>query len=324
MDPLSEVLSLLKPKSYLSSGFDAGGDWSLQFSNQHDTIKCYAVISGGCWLSVAGVAEPVRVTAGDCFVLPSGRPFRLASALEIPSVDSKTAFPPARNGGVVSYNGGGGLFLVGSRFAVSGNPAGMILGMLPPVVHIRKEAEQAALRWSVERMMQELGDRQPGGFLIAQHLAHMMLVQALRLHLNDGLHSEPGWFAALADKQICAAITAIHENPADRWTLQSLAERAGMSRSSFAHRFKETAGETPMEYLARWRMLLAADRLENGNDPVSRISVSLGYESESAFSTAFKRVMGCSPRQYNRGMRPTTPTYDEPRQRHDQAQRLAN
>jgi AraC-like DNA-binding protein len=301
VDPLSDVLSLLKPRSYVSAGFDAGGEWSIQFGDQHQLIKCYAVVSGECCLSVEGVADTVRLKAGDSFVLPSGRPFRLASDMAIAPVDAGTVFPPARAGGVVTYNGGGDFFLVGSRFGVSGNHAGMLLRMLPPIVHIRKESEQAALRWSVERMMEELREQQPGGFLVAQHLAHMMLVQALRLHLADGPTGGVGWFFALADKQIATAINAIHEDPARRWTLQELGERAGMSRSTFALKFKEAAGETPIEYLTRWRMLLAGDRLENSSDPISAIAVSLGYESESAFSTAFKRIMGCPPRQYGRG-----------------------
>ncbi|WMT92408.1 AraC family transcriptional regulator [Pelagibacterium sp. H642] len=322
MDPLSEVLSLLKPRSYVSSGFDAGGDWAVRFSEMDAVIKCYAVISGGCWLVVEGETAPVRLTAGDCFVLPSGRPFRLASDLAAPPTDAKAIFPPINAGGVVTHNGGGGLFLVGSRFTISGGPTGLLLKMLPPIVHIRKEAEQTALRWSVERMRQELRDGQPGGFLIAQHLAHMMLVQALRLHLSHGLPEQPGWFAALADKQICAAMTAMHQDPAYRWTLQGLAGRAGMSRSSFAQKFREKAGETPMEYLTRWRMLLAADRLKNGSDPVSVISTSLGYESESAFSTAFKRIMGCSPRQYGRQGKSSGPVRQRAERQTSQLTRL--
>jgi AraC-like DNA-binding protein len=304
MDPLSDLLSLLKPRSYVSAGFDAGGDWSIQFPDQQKRIKCYAVISGACWLSVTGVAEPVRLETGDCFVLPSGRPFRLASDMTLTPVDASTIFPPAREGGVVTYNGGGDFFIVGSRFAVSGNHADILLAMLPAIVHIRKESDQAALRWSVERMMHELREQQPGGFLVAEHLAHMMLVQALRLHLSEQLEGGAGWLAALADKQISLAINAIHQDPARRWTLQELAERAGMSRSTFALKFRETAGETPMAYLTRWRMLLAGDRLESSSNSISVIALSLGYESESAFSTAFKRVMGCAPRQYDRERTP--------------------
>ena len=93
----------------------------------------------------------------------------------------------------------------------------------------------------------------------------------------------------------------MHADPARRWTLQHLAERVGMSRSAFAAKFKTTVGSSPMDYLTRWRMLLAGERLANSSDPISVISPSLGYDSESAFSTAFKRVMGCSPRRYSRG-----------------------
>jgi AraC-like DNA-binding protein len=153
-------------------------------------------------------------------------------------------------------------------------------------------------------MMQELRDPQPGGFLVIDHLVHMMLVQALRLHLAEGIEGGVGWLFALADRQMSAAITAMHDDPGRRWTLQALAERAGMSRSSFALRFKETVGASPMEYLTRWRMLLAGDRLMNSSEPISVVARSLGYESESAFSTAFKRVMLCSPRQYGRGLAP--------------------
>jgi AraC-like DNA-binding protein len=135
---------------------------------------------------------------------------------------------------------------------------------------------------------------------MAQHLAYTMLIQALRLHLADGVKGSVGWLFALADNQISAAIHAMHGDPAHRWTLRNLAEQAGMSRSVFALRFKQKVGLSPMEYLTRWRMMLAGDRLMHSGDAVSAIALSLGYESESAFSTAFKREMGCSPRQYSR------------------------
>lgn len=303
MDTLSEILALLKPRSYLSAGLDVGGDWSIRFANQRGLIKCYAVISGGGRLAVEGVAGVVDLEAGDCFVLPSGRPFRLARDMATEPVDSATIFPPAREGGVVTVNGGGGMFIAGSRFAVAGEHAGSLLGKLPAIVHIRRQSEQAALRWSVERMREELREGRPGAFLVAQHLAHMMLVQALRLHLEADPGGGVGWFAVLADRRLRAAIDAIHAEPARRWTLHELAHVAGMSRSIFAERFKQRAGETPMEYLARWRMLLAGDKLENTSVPIADIALSIGYESESAFSTAFKRMMGCSPRRYGHDRR---------------------
>jgi AraC-like DNA-binding protein len=309
MDPLSDVLSLLKPRSVMCAGFDAAGDWSIQFRDQQGSIKCGAVVTGRCWLAVEGVADPVCLETGDCFLLPLGRPFRVASDLAVPAREARDIFPPARKGGIVTWNGGGEFFLVSSRFVLAGDHAGILLRMLPPIVHLRRESDQAALRWSVERMMQELREGQPGGFLVIQHLAHMVLVQALRLHL-EAAGGGVGWLFALADRQISAAIGAMHEDPAHRWTLQALASRAGMSRSSFALKFKETVGTSPLDYLTRWRMLLAGDRLENSADPVSVIALSLGYESESAFSTAFKRVMGSAPRQY--GRRPPHTSASEP------------
>ena len=308
MDPLSDVLSLLKPRSYMAGGFDVGGDLSIQFP-QHEGIKCYALISGQCWLSVEGVPDAVRIATGDCFLLPSGRPFRLASDLNLTPVDAHTIFSAPMNGGIGSYNGGGDCFIVGGHFAFTGEHANILLGVLPPIVHIRKESDKAAMRWSLERLRQELREGQPGGFLVAQHLAYLMLVQALRLHLAEGVRGGVGWLFALADQQMSAAIHSMHDDPAHRWTLQKLAERAGMSRSTFALKFKQTVGASPMEYLTRWRMMLAGDRLARSVDSISVIALSLGYESESAFSTAFKRVMGCSPRQYGRGR---SPAYHSP------------
>ena len=156
------------------------------------------------------------------------------------------------------------------------------------------------MRWSLERMKEEVRNPQPGGFLITRRLAYVMLVQALRLHLADGARGGVGWLFALADKQMCAAITCIHDDPGHPWTLQELAERVGMSRSIFALRFKETVGATPMEYLTRWRMMLAGHRLKTSDDSLSAIASSLGYESESAFGKTFRRVMGCTPRQHSR------------------------
>ena len=311
MDPLSDVLSLLKPRSYIARGFDVGGELSVQFG-KHDGIKYYAVVSGQCWLAMDDVPDAVLLKAGDCFLLPRGRPFCLATDLALTPVDAVSMLAGAtRQGGIAIINGGGSCCIVGGHFAFTGNHASVLLGMLPPIVPLQKESDKEAMRWSLERMRQELLDPQPGAFLIAQHLAYMMLVQALRLHLAEGLRGGVGWLFALADKQMSTAITAMHESPGHRWTLQELAEHVGMSRSIFAQRFKETVGKSPMEYLTRWRMLLAGDRLTSSSDSISVIAQSLGYESESAFSTAFKRVMGCSPRQYSRGRNPASPSQNE-------------
>jgi len=302
MDPLSDVLSLLKPQSYVSGGFGVDGDIAIQFP-KHSGIKCYAMVSGQCWLSVEGVPEPVRLTAGDCFLLPRGWPFCLTTDLSLPPVDFRTLLAERKPGSAALCDEGMKNYMVGGHFALTGGHADVLLKMLPPIVHIRKESDKAAIRWSLDRMRDELHDPQPGGSLIAQQLACMMLIQALRLHLAESAGNSVGWLFALADKQMGAAIACMHENPGHPWTLEMLAEHVGMSRSVFALRFKETVGETPMEYLTRWRMMLAGERLKNSADSLSEIAASLGYASESAFGKAFRRVMGCSPRQHSRGRR---------------------
>jgi AraC-like DNA-binding protein len=286
---------LLKPRSSVSAGLDAAGDWAIRVSPYAGT-KFNAVTRGACWVSVDGAGPPIRLESGDCFLMPHGRPFTIGSDLSLAPVDARTVYDAAENG-IATCNGGGEVFLVSGRFDFAGEPAAALLGTLPPVVHVREASDQASvLRWALDRLAAEMRARRPGGDLVAEHLAQIMLVQVLRLYLAS--RDTAGWFAALSDRQLSTVLGALHADPARRWTLDELARHAGMSRSSFAERFKRIVGAAPMEYLAQWRMLVAGDRLRHGAETVSAIALSLGYESESAFSTAFKRLMSCSPRQY--------------------------
>ncbi|WP_380181191.1 AraC family transcriptional regulator [Kalamiella sp. sgz302252] len=294
MDPLSQLLSLLKAESYVSGGVVLSASLSVQWP-AHDGVKCYAVVAGECWLSVEGIADPIRLTAGDCYLLPPGPPFRLATDLSLQSVDFTTVRTEMTTGIAVKSEEKSGCFLVGGHFLLAGHAAQMLLGSLPPVVHIRHDADKAAMLWALERMAQEVCNPQPGAGLIVQQLAFMLLIQALRLHVNDGQQANVGWLFALRDKKLSAAIASIHKDPGHSWTLASLAAQAGMSRSAFARHFRQTAGVTPIDYLTQWRMLLACDRLQHSNDSIALISATSGYESESAFAKAFKRVIGCSP-----------------------------
>ena len=199
MDPLSDVLSLLKPQSYVSGAFGVGEDVAIQWP-KHRGIKCYALLSGRCWLSVEGVPDAVLLTAGDCFLLPRGLPFCLATDLSIKPVDFTTLHAGRAAGSAIFHNEVGGNYFAGGHFLLIGAHAEMLLKCLPPIVHIEKESDKAAMRWSLERMKEELRDPQPGGSLIAKQLAYMMLVQALRLHLADGAKGAAGWLFALADK----------------------------------------------------------------------------------------------------------------------------
>ena len=321
MDPLSEVLALLKPQSLSCGGFMLPDDLAISFPG-HRGIKCYAMLAGECWLVVEGVSEPLLLQAGDCFLLPRGLPFRLASDLSLKPVHYTVAWDRLSKGHNVPEITQGGRYMAGGFFGFTGCNADMLLQSLPPVVHIRRESEKATMRWSLERMREELRDPQPGSSLIAQQLAYAMLIQALRLHLSDSASAGRGWLSALSDEHMSLAIVSMHEDPGHPWTLQSLAGRVGMSRSVFALRFRETVGATPLEYLTRWRMLLAADRLKNSSEGLAGIAQSLGYKSESAFGKAFRRVMGCSPRKFTRPAVLSPPAAHE-MEHHKQALALA-
>lgn len=296
MDPLSSVLSLLQPASYMFRAIDAAGDWSIRFP-AHPGIMCCALLSGRVWLTVEGVGD-VLMEPGDCVLLPKENAVRLGSAVDARSLDVGEVMPQFPEGGVVTLNGGGAVFGLGGYFEFDGRHAQILLDVLPPIVHIRQESDRTALRSAIERIMQELREPQPGGFLVAQHLAHLMLLQALRMFMNEERAGSVGWIYALGDRQISLALNAMHRDVGRRWTIETLAACANMSRSTFALRFKERVGEAPMDYLTRWRMLQAGARLSGTREPISSIAPSLGYASESAFSTAFRRVMGCSPREY--------------------------
>ncbi len=299
MDPLSEVLSLLKLKSYVSGGFFIDPNMGFDFPS-YQGIKCYAVGSGSCWLSVQGVPDAVLITAGDCVLVPRGLPFCLATDLSLPRVNFSAEIAVRQAGEEVLDEEAGGCSIVGAHFVLTGGHSDILLSSLPTIVHIRTESDKEMMRWSLDRMRKELRDPQPGGSLIGQQLAYMILVQALRLHLQEQTSKGVGWLFALSDPQMRIAIQCLHDQPGRPWTLQELADRLCMSRTVFAQKFKNKVAMTPMAYLTRWRMLLAGDRLQSSDDSVSAICSSLGYETESAFGRAFRRVWGCSPREHRR------------------------
>ena len=307
MDPLSDILSLVKVNNCWSGGFDWGGEWCLGFG-PHQEIRVYAVISGECWLAMEGMAEPVHGKPGDCLLLPSGRPFRVGNNLALRPVDALNLPIGGSHGKVTTHHGGGDFFGIGCNFKLAREHASLLRGVLPAIVHLHRESDKTLLRWCIGRMQEEMRAPQPGSSLVVQQLATMLLVQALRLHPAESSRGV-GWLCALADPQLRVAISAMHDDPGRRWTVQSLAKHTGMSRTAFAVKFRQTVGEPPLEYLMRWRMRRAVDRLTHSDVSIAAVAQSLGYGSESAFSTAFKRIMGASPRQYSRrhALSPTAP-----------------
>jgi len=302
MDPLSETLSLLNTHSSFFAGLKAGGDWAIDFPPP-DGIKFNAIVEGTCWLMVEGVEQPIRLTAGDCFLLPRKRAFSLRSDLSFPAIHSDAIYRHAVNG-IASCGTADEFFLIGGRFDF-GEEARLLFDGLPPVAVIKSGSDQACvLNWALQRIAHELTSPALGNSIVVQHLGHIMLVQVLRMYLIQEGNTAPSWLLAISDPRIGATIQAIHADPARSWSVENLAKIAGVSRSTFALRFKQKSGVAPLEYVLRWRMQLATRLLKTNRTTISSIAQKLGYDSDSAFSHAFKRIMTCSPREYRERVAP--------------------
>jgi AraC-like DNA-binding protein len=296
---LSDVLRLVSAQGYMAGVLDFGGAWSYAFATD-GAFRCFAVAAGACWLSVHDSSPPMRIGQGEFFALPHGQRFTLASDPALPARDIYQELDGPLRGRVLQLGGGGDCCLFGALFAVRQGFAGHLLDLLPAVIRIEDNEDRAALRGYLDRMMAVMRDLRPGGALVGESLSVTIMIEVLRLHLSRVADDRVGWLFALSDRRISRAVIAMHDEPARRWTVRDLAEIAGMSRSAFAVRFKAKVGRGAIEYLGRWRMLLAADRLITSADQVSVIAARLGYASESAFVFAFRREMGCTPRQYDR------------------------
>ncbi len=298
MDPLSDIISLLHPHNCVAAGFDAAGEWSIQFE-AHEGLKCNAVIKGACWIAVEG-ETPVQMTAGHSAILPRGRPFLLSSRPMRSGQDAQVLYAPVRHGGTAIYGGGGDFYMTGARFLLSGSPTVALLRGLPPLIVVQPGPESETVRWTLESLATELREPRAGSPLSVTHLSHLLLLQVMRSHLAGAPTGGTGWLAALSDPRIAPAVAAMHHDPARTWTVQDLARAAAQSRTSFAVRFRRVTGQTPIEYLTEWRMLIAADRLSRTQASVAKVAADVGYTSESAFGVAFKRVMGRAPRRFAR------------------------
>ncbi|MFB8752611.1 AraC family transcriptional regulator [Streptomyces parvulus] len=302
MDPLEDVLTLLETRSRLSAGLVAGGRWAVRF-DAPPVVKFNAVRKGSCQLVVDGVPEPFELAEGDCYLLTRPRSYILRSDPETDPVEGSTVFAGAVDG-IARAGQGSDVFLLGGGFAFSNRAQDLLLGQLPPVLHVSAGTPHAeTVRWALAAINQELTGRPMAGALVAEHLAVVMLVHMLRLHLEQSPRTASGWLSGLTDPVVAQALTALHGNPAHAWTVAELADAAAVSRSTLAARFKAAVGQGPLEYLAHWRIELAARRLRKDGATLASIARSVGYGSESALSVAFKRITGTTPGEYRR--RPT-------------------
>ncbi len=303
-DPLSDVLKLADVQSVMSGGFLAAGRWSIRFPLP-DKIKFFAAVRGSCWLQRDGGDDPVRFEAGDVVLLTSGAGFVLASDLTLAPMEAKALFAQ-RTEAIVNVGVPGGddeVLQIGGHVRLHPAYGALLSDVLPPFIHVRGNAPEArALRWILDQLVQERAGL-PGAGMATTQLALLLFIQVLRAHLATGGALPASWLRAATDPHIGPALRLMHGEPGRAWRLEQLARATAMSRTRFAEQFKAVAGEAPLAYLARWRMRLAEHALRQGDTPVAVLAHRLGYASESAFSHAFKRIVGLSPKRYGDSVR---------------------
>ena len=296
-DPLTDVLTLLDGRSVVSTGLRAGGEWSMRVAT-YEGLKFNAVIAGKAWLRMENGSPPVLLHAGDCFMLARGKPFVLATDLALAPRDAVEIFADAPNG-VATYGAREDFHVVGGKMTLDTTMAALLVDALPDVIHLRAGSGRAGtVQWLLSQLVNEAGGTEPGSDAQARLAMQMLFIEMIRACLDATDRPRPGWLGALGDRRLGRALQAMHDDPVHPWRLAELAQRAGMSRSSFAARFKQAVGVSALGYLVRWRMHLACRALQRPGQSVARVAASFGYSSESAFGNAFKRVFGQAPRRY--------------------------
>ncbi len=292
-DQLSEVFDLIEVRGVLSGGFAARGPWVSRAAI--DTrLKFFAMVRGRARLSTDGVDGPVDLESGDVAILNNRSWLRLEGGT---GDGLPREITPETDFGLLGADPDAEDILVGGRVELNSAGEALLLQALPPLGHVRSAAETANLRGSLHRLFDEVtADRVGAAFAIRQH-GQLLLLEILRAYLGQA-ELPPGWLRVLTDERLSPALRLMHAEPGKPWGLAELARAAAMSRTTFAERFRTVAGMPPLTYLSRWRMLLAQRALRTSDVRVGSLAAELGYASESAFSTAFKREVGDSPLRY--------------------------
>jgi AraC-like DNA-binding protein len=314
-DPLSDVLRAVRLTSAVFFSVDCTNPWVAETPSGRElgpyimpgvehVIEYHVVTSGGCWAGI--VDEPaVQLSAGDIIVFPQGDSHVMSSAPGMRGEPQPEAFRAMNQGRLpiaLSIHGGGPerTNLICGFLGCDARPFNPLLATLPRVIHLRSESVSDAIRRLVELALSESSSPKAGSHCVLSHLSELLFVEVVRRHVASLPPEETGWFAGLRDPHIGQALQKLHEAPARAWTLEELAKQVGLSRSTLAERFNHLVGVPPIQYLAKWRIQLAASLLRSTRDSLAQIAERVGYGSEVALSHAFKRQVGVAPTTYRR------------------------
>jgi AraC-like DNA-binding protein len=277
-------------------------------------IAYHVVTKGRCFGMLIG-GQPIALEAGEVIVFTHGDPHVMTSS---PGMRAEPPTPAALDaataGGLpfaLSYGGDGApsANLVCGYLACDAQPFNPLLENLPRVIKAGapKAGEASWLGQFIRLAVMESAQKRTGSESVLAKLSELMFIEVVRQHLESLPPDQAGWLAGLRDPFVGKALSLMHAKAAHDWTIEELATQVGQSRSLFAKRFTDLLGMPPMHYLAQWRMQIASERLGSGNANVATIAAEIGYESEAAFSRAFKKLMGVPPSDWRRGARPSLP-----------------
>lgn len=291
-DPFSEVLAALGARSVRGTGLEAAGDWALSFDGQM-RLKFVAVTRGRCWLLLPG-HSPEALVEGDVVLISNTR-YTVASDPAVEPVDGMPLY--ASPGSDIVYLGTGDeTALIGGGSGFADGSAAFVLDALPKFLRVDRTSPTAeAVARTLSALRTEVSCAEVGSSLAAERLAEILVIAAVRAFVATSPTTSLGWITALADPRIGKALRLLHGDVARRWTVPMLASEVGMSRSAFTQRFTERVGRPPLDYLTRWRMVLAQRKLKE-SQTVAAVAAAVGYNSQSAFAHAFKRTLGRTPR----------------------------
>ena len=263
----------------------------------------HLITEGECWVDMDD-GHPTRLVAGDVVLFPQGDAHGMCSEPGVPAARStKLETVLTRRPRALAYGGGGARTkLICGYLACDARLAKMLLGGLPRLVRVNVRGSNAGvwLEASVRYALAEARSPRPGGEGVLAKLAEVLVIEVLRLYANEQREERTGWLAGVGDRVVGAALNALHAKPAHAWTLEELARAGNSSRSVLAERFQQMVGSSPMQYLTQWRMMLAANLLARSNAPLARIAEDVGYQTDTAFSRAFRREFGAPPAAWRR------------------------
>ncbi len=298
VDPLADVIALLRPRAVFSKVISGAGAWGVRYSAFGQPSFC-TLLEGRCLLAVQG-QEPITLEAGDFVLMPATPGFTLSGfepvePVAIDALQAAGAQGDLRHG---RPDGPPDVRMLGGYFAFGSPDAALLVSLLPALLHVRGIERLSVL---VRLVREESTEQRAGRELVLGRLVEVLLIEALRSTTGEG--GPPGLLRGLADARLAAAMRLLHGEPARAWTVDELARQAALSRSAFFDRFSRAVGLRPMEYLLAWRMALAKDLLRRDGMALVEVAERVGYGSASSFSTAFSRHVGQAPGQYQNSTR---------------------